>query len=699
MMRDCKRLGVMTALIRKTGIGRVVRTTFTIILLSGVLWSILLAMGKDSVFAENTDVVKSGDYKYRMLENGTAELCGYVGAGGAITVPAKIDGKAVSRLGEGLFENNDTITKVEMEYGIKEVGKGCLYNCKALLSVDMPDSIEVMESWIFAYDSKLIEVTLPKNITNIPTAIFESCSSLKKIEIPDKVEKINSLAFCDCSSLSELFLPDSVVVIGDGVFLRCLNLQRIRISPKIEVIENGAFQDTKKLRWITNIDWRKVQTVDYMQHISVLIKQPYMILKGYAFDNSLLNQGIVIGNTNKLNERVFSPSTVLYGKPGSEVQKYASANNQMFKEYIQVERITLNHSNALLSWNQNNTLQLSPNVIPSSATVKQVGYYSSNPRVAVVDGKGCVKVISEGEAEITAVSLDSASITTHCKIIVTTALQEIKLSKTTMTIYPGKSNGKHLTVATSPKNTKGYKVSWSSSNSRVATVGPKGMVIGERAGIATITAKSGNKKVSCKVIVRPASVKGFTMQNQTTSSINIKWKAVVGITGYSLYGYNIKTKKYQTICQLRADKTAYQIKCFPGKKALLSGTAYTLYLKPYKLIGKTRYYGKGIKLYVATKPDKVSITGLKRIVKSKTKGFKIEWKKVKGVSGYQVYVSTDKGRTYKKVAVIKDASHTSFQFNKAKRKTTYFIRIKAYKKAGGKVIGGAKSRTRSIRIY
>lgn len=70
-----------------------------------------------------------------------------------------------------------------------------------------------------------------------------------------------------------------------------------------------------------------------------------------------------------------------------------------------------------------------------------------------------------------------------------------RLNKKSTTIQVGK------TVRLKVNGTK-KKVSWSSSNKKVATVTSKGKVKGIKAGKAIITAKVEKKKLSCKVVVK-----------------------------------------------------------------------------------------------------------------------------------------------------------------------------------------------------
>ena len=88
------------------------------------------------------------------------------------------------------------------------------------------------------------------------------------------------------------------------------------------------------------------------------------------------------------------------------------------------------------------------------------------------------------------------------------AAKKVKLNKTKVTIYVGK------TVTLKLRSNK-RKVKWSSSNKKVATVSKKGKVKGKKAGKATITAKVGKKKYKCKITVKKKNVKQSASQTIT----------------------------------------------------------------------------------------------------------------------------------------------------------------------------------------
>ena len=94
----------------------------------------------------------------------------------------------------------------------------------------------------------------------------------------------------------------------------------------------------------------------------------------------------------------------------------------------------------------------------------------------------------------------------------------------------------------------------------------------------------------------------------------------------------------------------------------------------------------------------VKATTLKKVVNKKTKKIEVTWKKVKGVTGYVQY-STNK--SFKKgvhTKKIKGASKVKVTVKKLKKKKRYYVRVRAYKKVGGKKYVSKWSKKKSVKI-
>lgn len=136
---------------------------------------------------------------------------------------------------------------------------------------------------------------------------------------------------------------------------------------------------------------------------------------------------------------------------------------------------------------------------PSDDKVKS--YESSNPKVATVNSKGKVTAKKVGKAIITITMKSGAEAKYTVKVqkgkVVTKSL---KLNKKSYTLKKGA--GFTLSVTRNPI-TATEKLTFSSSNKKVATVDKNGKVIAKKKGKATITVKTSNgKKATCKVTVK-----------------------------------------------------------------------------------------------------------------------------------------------------------------------------------------------------
>ncbi len=142
---------------------------------------------------------------------------------------------------------------------------------------------------------------------------------------------------------------------------------------------------------------------------------------------------------------------------------------------------------------------LTATIEPADTTEsKAIRWSTSNAAVATVV-KGKVTAVSAGEVTITAEAGTGKS--ASCKItVMEKPITKVSLNKGQLALTEGEKGT--LTATVEPSDTTDSKVlSWSSSNTKVATVA-NGMVTAVSAGEATITARAGNgKSAACKVTV------------------------------------------------------------------------------------------------------------------------------------------------------------------------------------------------------
>lgn len=150
-----------------------------------------------------------------------------------------------------------------------------------------------------------------------------------------------------------------------------------------------------------------------------------------------------------------------------------------------VSGISLNTGSVTLS--KGGTTQLTATVTPSDATNRTVKYSSSNTRVATVSLGGKITAVGGGTAKITATAGGKSAVCTVSVNVKQTGITVSGAKDRTV----GEGSLLKLSVAKVPADaTDSYAVSWSSSDTSVATVSSNGTVTGVKIGSAVITAKS-----------------------------------------------------------------------------------------------------------------------------------------------------------------------------------------------------------------
>ena len=164
---------------------------------------------------------------------------------------------------------------------------------------------------------------------------------------------------------------------------------------------------------------------------------------------------------------------------------------------VAVSSVTLSQPTAEMVIGE--TITLKATISPTNATDKQITWASSKQSVASVNQNGEVKALAEGVSTITAVAggkTGSCTITVSKGII---AVESIELDRQELTMVEGEEFTLKTTVK--PDDATDKTVSWSSSDSKIASVDNTGKITAVKEGDATIIAKAGEKTAECKVSI------------------------------------------------------------------------------------------------------------------------------------------------------------------------------------------------------
>ncbi|MDD4110817.1 MAG: leucine-rich repeat protein, partial [Clostridia bacterium] len=191
----------------------------------------------------------------------------------AITLPEE-----VSSIGDKAFYNCTSLTSLNMPESVISIGRDVFTNCKLEYQV-YDGNLKYLGNWLIdTVNTNITNVNFKYNTIGIYDNAFANCKNIISIVIPDTVQSIGSGVFSGCTGLEEITLPfvgESInssikyfgfifgasgygtnvnhvpsslkkVTIEDGqiagnAFYGCKNLTSVNISDKVSKIGEGAF--------------------------------------------------------------------------------------------------------------------------------------------------------------------------------------------------------------------------------------------------------------------------------------------------------------------------------------------------------------------------------------------------------------------------------------------------------------------------
>lgn len=116
--------------------------------------------------------------------------------------------------------------------------------------VEIPDGVEWIGRWAFAFNKNIETLILPDAVTTIEEHAFVGCSNLQDVKIgsDSRLIRLANGVFSDCVNLNEINLPDSLEIIGNSCFSNTgLKYLHFGVNSRLKTLGNRAFADCKFL--------------------------------------------------------------------------------------------------------------------------------------------------------------------------------------------------------------------------------------------------------------------------------------------------------------------------------------------------------------------------------------------------------------------------------------------------------------------
>jgi hypothetical protein len=222
-------------------------------LINGINYNII----NDGTAVEVAPLPKSGDTDVRYSQ-ATIVIPATVEIGG-VTYPVK-------KIGNNSLRNNNNLVSLTLPEGLEVIGNSSLAQCESLPTVVVPSTVTSIEDWSFYGCPALQSINIPNGVTAITEHTFQN-TGLKSIVLPPSVTSLKVCAFQDAKNLTSINLENvreivawslygtaitSAVVnnvesVGDCAFAKIPTLESIEFI-NVGELRNWLFQDCPKLK-------------------------------------------------------------------------------------------------------------------------------------------------------------------------------------------------------------------------------------------------------------------------------------------------------------------------------------------------------------------------------------------------------------------------------------------------------------------
>ena len=172
-----------------------------------------------------------------------------------VEIPATYNGKPVTKISDGMFENDTNITTITLPSNITHIGNNAFKNCTNLKRIIFK-SARTYGSVAVDTQGENYEINAGalasgnndpnNNVTFIGEGAFYNCLALESIDV-SSATSIGKEAFYGCSKLESASLNDNLAKLADGAFNGCLKLNNMQLPSALTEIGANCFVNCKTL--------------------------------------------------------------------------------------------------------------------------------------------------------------------------------------------------------------------------------------------------------------------------------------------------------------------------------------------------------------------------------------------------------------------------------------------------------------------
>ncbi len=530
-------------------------------------------------------------------------------------------------------------------YPVAGIGDWAFSQCDGLSSVTVPACVTSIGDSAFADCGGLTSVILPASVVSIGDSAFSECVSLNGIAIPAGVVSIGASAFSGCGNMVSVTIPDGVSSIGEMAFEGCRSLTSIRIPRGLISIKDGTFWGCMALQSVTVPD--NITRIGDMAFAlcssltSIIIPDSVTTIGEVAFTGCVKLASIQV---DAANTTYASQDGVLFDKAKKVLLQYPIGHART-SYTTPPSVIRIEYTAFMGSGNLKNVT-----VTGGVASIEDGAFAQCSRLENVAIANGVISIGSYAFADCTRL----AGITLPASVA---GIGESAFTgcNRLATIYVASSSASYASQDGVLFNkAKTRLIQYPMGNGRSSYTVP--------AGVARISDSAFDSAIYLTSVTIPGSV--TTIDDWAFFSCER--------LGNAYFLGNAPAMGDEVFDECRFD---FSIGYVQGKKGF-----------------SNPWYG-----YPATAYAVPATPGSFGAVSASYNSVKLTWAAVSGANGYEVYRATSSVGAYTKIATIASGTATAYTNSGLTQGSTYYYKVRAYRKMGGNTLYGGYSAVKSAK--